>query len=95
MALRSQRRRMVNRRYISEDFTSIFTEKKNLLSSISEPCIEETVVEETVVDDQGMQLEGAMEEVIYTQVSTLYILYLSGQYVTASLPNILLKLSRV
>lgn len=64
MALRRQRTR--NRRYTSAEFTSIFTEKKNLLSNEGYvEVVEEQIVEESVeVDTSVMSLEKAVD---YTQ----------------------------
>ena len=48
MALRRQRRR--NRKYFCDDFTSIYTEKKNLLSN--DGYIEQNVEVETVIQEE-------------------------------------------
>ena len=76
MALRRQRTR--NRKYFSDDFTSIFTEKKHLLSNsdgyvevggqtveVETVVTQEDVVEETVYDEQVSKVYTVATEITY------------------------------
>ena len=87
MALRRQRTR--NRKYYSDDFTSIFTEKKHLLSNegyveVIDQSVEvetvvhqEDVVEETVYDEQVSEGEGYCKYILFIIYSDICMMKLS------------------
>ena len=67
MALR--RKRTKNRRYMSDEFTSIFTERKNLLTGVGDTYVEEMVVEQAV--------EITDSDIIHVDLTQVNYLFLS------------------
>jgi hypothetical protein len=67
MALR--RKRTKNKRYMSDEFTSIFTERKNLLTGVGDTYVEEMVVEHAVeIEAAGTITDSDIIHVDLTQV---------------------------
>jgi hypothetical protein len=58
--MRSRRQRTLNRRYVSDEFTSIFTENRSLAPHLGLVEANQEVVEQTVEVDTTVEMDSSM-----------------------------------